>query len=174
MLKLITIKDNDIFPDKINDQEVVYEPRLAVKVIIVDENNKLALVGTKYRLLPGGGVEDGEDLTQAVKRECLEEVGCEVEIEKEVAVTEEYRAQIRRHQTTHFFLAKVVGNKNLPITTQADEQGMQTDWVILEEAISVLEREVVEIPFASYHTCFNVRTHLAVLNKIKDLNLIKK
>ncbi|MCX6755514.1 MAG: NUDIX hydrolase [Candidatus Nomurabacteria bacterium] len=169
MKLLLVIKDKDIFPNEVSKEDVVYKIRSAVKAIVKDSHGKIALVGTKYRLLPGGGVEEGETFVNAVKRECREEVGCNIEIDKEIGFTEEYRAQIERHQQTHFFLAHVVGEKGKPETTQNDEQGIEVDWYELDSAIALLEKEVIEIPFLSYHSCFNVRTHLVILRELKKL-----
>ena len=119
---LLTLQDADIFPDaeRIEDFSA-FNARIAVKVAIYDRENMIALVGTKYQLLPGGGVEDNESLEQAVIRECLEEVGCSVDNIEEIATALECRAKTKRHQTTHFFTAKLLGEKGVPQTTQEDE-----------------------------------------------------
>jgi len=56
--------------------------RLSVKAIIVREGRLLVLKcrddeGVWY-VLPGGGQEAGETLDQALRRECFEELGCEI------------------------------------------------------------------------------------------------
>jgi len=56
--------------------------RLSVKAIIVREGRLLVLTcrddeGVWY-LLPGGGQQVGETVDQALRRECLEELGCKV------------------------------------------------------------------------------------------------
>ncbi len=56
--------------------------RLSVKAIIIREGRLLVLrcrdqSGVWY-VLPGGGQMAGETLDQALKRECLEELGCEI------------------------------------------------------------------------------------------------
>lgn len=45
-------------------------------------------MGNKEYILPGDGQEFGETLVDAVKRECLEELGAEVQVENLVAVRE--------------------------------------------------------------------------------------
>ena len=171
MKPLLIISDKDIFPNELAKEDVVYKLRSAVKAIVKDSHGKIALIGTKYRLLPGGGVEEGEKIVEAIKRECREEIGCNIEIDQEIGFTEEYRGKIGRHQQTHFFLAYVIGEKGKPETTQDDELGIEVDWCELDDAIILLEKEIIEIPPASYHSCFNVRTHLVVLKELKKLGI---
>ena len=169
MKPLLILRDEDIFLGSQSLDGAEYVTRVAVKVIVFDAENKIALAGTRYRLFPGGGVEEGESLIEAVLREYREEVGGTIEVEKEIAWTEEYRARIGRRQETHYFIAKIVGDKGSPETTQHDEQGIETEWLSLEGATLLLEKQVNEIPFESYNACFNVRTHLAVLTLLKNM-----
>ncbi len=58
--------------------------RNSAKAIIVD-NHHLLLTKNQdemgfFYLFPGGGQEKGEELGQAVVRECMEELGCGVEV----------------------------------------------------------------------------------------------
>ena len=52
-----------------------------VKAVILDENNKVILIRFPDNglVIPGGGVEEGETLREAVIREALEETGMQVE-----------------------------------------------------------------------------------------------
>ena len=52
-----------------------------VKAVILDENNKVVLIRFPDNglVIPGGGVEEGETLREAVIREALEETGLQVE-----------------------------------------------------------------------------------------------
>lgn len=122
---LRTITDEDIFPEgilKTFDKPEKYEDRVAVKIVIFNNENKIALAGTRYRLLPGGGVEAGETLVDAVLRESREEVGCDLKNLEEFAVTGEFKKK-RGYQVTHFFSGEVSGRIGKPETTQEDEQG---------------------------------------------------
>jgi ADP-ribose pyrophosphatase YjhB (NUDIX family) len=164
---LLVLTDKQIFSGTEVNPEIKYDRRLAVKLVAFDGGGRLALVGKKYRLLPGGGVEEGETLVEAAWREAKEEMGCDIKIEREIGVTEEYRAQVGRQQETHYFLAKVLGDKGKPETTQEDEQGIEVEWFTLDEALARLESQIETIPLKSYHACFNVRTQVVVLKEYK-------
>lgn len=58
--------------------------RVASKAIIVRDDRLLVTVNSgdfpTFYLCPGGGQEHGEDATQALRRECREEIGCDVRV----------------------------------------------------------------------------------------------
>lgn len=171
MTPLLILQDADIFPDAVRLEKFSEDAkvRATVKVALFDDDGKIALVGTRYWLLPGGGVEEGETREEAVQRECLEEVGCAVQDIIEKAVTDEYRARRTKkdkRQITYFYTAKLKGKKGTPTTTQEDEQGIKVDWRPLGDALNLLRSEKESIPFESYNSCFNVRTHLAFLESL--------
>ena len=55
----------------------------------------------------GGGVEAGEDLHTAVRRELGEELGVEVEILAEIGTVSDYYNLIHRHNINHYYLCRV-------------------------------------------------------------------
>lgn len=75
-----------------------------------DEFGKVTLIETS-----GGGVEAGEDLVTAVKRELREELGAEVEVICKIGVVSDYYNLIHRHNINNYFLCRVesFGHKNL-------------------------------------------------------------
>ena len=62
---------------------------VAVTAVVVDDGGRLLLIrrsDSGLYAIPGGGVELGETLTQAVRREVLEETGISVEVSGLVGV----------------------------------------------------------------------------------------
>ncbi len=164
---LLTLRDKDIFPPETiqpSNNTWSYE-RTAVRFIVIDNEGRMALLGRRHFLIPGGGVEDGESLEDAVKRECLEEVGCDIDIGDEIGMTVEYRQREERYQETHCFTARVKGEKGMPQTTQEDEIGVEVKWLTPIEAKQALEEHKQLIAAEKYNGNFNVRTHLAFLNE---------
>lgn len=63
----------------------------------------------------GGGVEPGEPLDVAIRRELQEELGAAVEIVGELGIVSDYYNLIHRHNINHYFLCRAVsfGEKHL-------------------------------------------------------------
>jgi 8-oxo-dGTP diphosphatase len=70
---------------------------VSVKALIPDDNGKFLMVKENNGIwdLPGGRLENGEAILDALKRECLEEIGVNVEITNQApvaAVSAQHRA----------------------------------------------------------------------------------
>jgi len=70
---------------------------VSVKALIVDDEGKFLMVKENNGVwdLPGGRLENGENIVDALKRECLEEIGVEVDVLDKIpaaAVSAQHRA----------------------------------------------------------------------------------
>src|SRR3989338_342037 len=138
------IRDKDLGLD--TPEPSTWGERKTGRAIIFDDAKNVALLHvTKkhYHKLPGGGVEEGEDVNEALRREALEEIGCDITNIQELGVIEEYRAKFSKHQTSHCFIANVDGEKKNPdFTPEELENVFEITWLSLEDAIKTLESEV--------------------------------
>ena len=76
---------------------------LFVRIRRDDEFGKATLIETS-----GGGVEPGEGLAAAIRRELKEELGAEVEIVCKLGVVSDYYNLIRRHNINHYYLCRAI------------------------------------------------------------------
>ena len=119
--------------------------RNSAKAVIVKDEKLLAIKmqenGGTYYILPGGGQEHGENLHQALVRECKEELGAEVEIGDLIFVREyigknhelaAYHAHA--HQTEFMFLCHV-HQDTFDNGSNPDKGQTGTEWLPIKELL---------------------------------------
>ena len=116
----------------VDDAEYFY----FVRVNRDDEFGKATLIETS-----GGGVEAGEDLDTAVRRELKEELGVDVDVICKIGVVSDYYHLIRRHNINHYFLCKVVsfGDKHLT-KDEAEDFHLSTLKLTYTDALNEYEK----------------------------------
>ena len=166
---LKTIRDKDFgldFPDP-----EVYTERKAARAIVFDQNNTIAMlysINKNYHKIPGGGVENGEDIIQALRREMIEEIGCEIDNIKELGIIEEYKNQSSVHQISYYFTANLKGEKGKPqLTEKESDEGFQTVWLSIDGVIKILE---IEKDVEHYDGKFVTTRDLFILNEVKKIS----
>jgi len=91
-----------------------------------------------YYTLPGGRQEPGESLEEALKRECLEEIGAQITVGELLHVVDLYRlkaeARERQHQID-FIFACTVADDYLPVVgNHPDPHQVATRWITAGDA----------------------------------------
>ena len=101
-----------------------------------DEFGRSVLIETS-----GGGVEEGEDLEEALSRELREERGAETEIVCRIGTVSDYYNLINRHNINHYFLCRIRSFGEKHMTQQEIEDfHMSTLKMTYEEAVSEYEK----------------------------------
>ena len=169
-MKLIkAISDKDFFPNievtPIKNENI---SRIAVRTILLNNDNKIVLVGETYVVLPGGGMEKGEDLENTIKREVREEIGCEIDIISEVGKIIEYRNKVGEIQESYCFISKIK-NTELINTIKTDGLENKIVWCTIDEAIEILNKEYSEIDKNDYHPYFNIKANIIFLEEAEKI-----
>ncbi|MEI6396628.1 MAG: NUDIX domain-containing protein [Candidatus Taylorbacteria bacterium] len=138
MKQIALINKENVSPEEAEKFSV----REASRAIVFDDNKMVALLHATnygYHKLPGGGIEKGEDPETAMKRECVEEIGCTVKVISELGKILEYRKKYNLRQTSYCYIAEVVGKKGAPNLMEDEmEEGFQTIWMPLKEAYEMV------------------------------------
>ncbi len=118
--------------------------REASRAIIFDENNLIPMLfvaKNNYHKLPGGGIDTGENKLTALFREVKEEIGCEMEITREIGEILEYRSKFNLKQISYCYLGKIIAKGDPDFTKEELRDGFEIVWLTLDEAISKVEKE---------------------------------
>ena len=144
--------EKELFINLQDDQwefDYIDHDRNVVRAIVFDEEDKFYFVRAvrdddfgKATLIEtsGGGVEENEELLDAIKRELKEELGVEVDVVCKIGVVSDYYNLIHRHNINNYFLCKVksFGDKNLT-KEEMDDFHLSTLRLSYEEACKEYE-----------------------------------
>lgn len=143
--------------------------RKAVRALVFD-GDKIAILNSRtfnFHKLPGGGVEEDEDILLALEREIDEEVGVDIEVGKEVGIVLEHRNEYGLNHESHCYLAKIKGESRDQKLTEweTDYYDLELKWVTIDEAIELLESDYTD----NYSGKFILKRDLVFLKEAKKL-----
>lgn len=118
--------------------------RHAARGIVLREDKILLLFTERYNdfSLPGGGIDQDEDIHTALKRELAEETGArDVRVQTHYGFIEEYRPHWKpdydlMHMTSHFFVCDVAPElAQVRMESYEIANGMRPVWIPVVEAM---------------------------------------
>ena len=169
MKNILTIHEQDIVPEAPVIDTVNFRKREAARAVVSDNAGKIALLRVglyDYHKLPGGGIDEGEDIPTALERELLEEIGCKAEVTGEVGEIIEYRNQFELEQISYCFVATQIGEKGEPDFTEKElREQFSIVWTDnIDSAIALLEQDKP----TNYEGTFLQKRDLALLKAAKE------
>lgn len=164
----ITEQDFGIAPVMSTSEPTI---RLGARGIVLNDKGEIALIHkvakNEYKL-PGGGVDDGEDARQAFRRECEEELGCIVDIIRELGVANEYKSQENFRQSSFVYEAKkTVTLESDCLTDKEKAEGTKCLWLPKLQALDKMKRSFRSLRASQYDSVY--RTKFMVLRDIRIL-----
>ena len=164
----ILLLDQHEMDSSINtDDRENYYVRKAVRAVLSDDRGRIALMYARqrdYYKLPGGGVDEGEDLDTALSRELLEETGSKATVTEELGLVLEWRDFKKMKQISYAYKASLIGEPGVPDFTQSEiDEGFEVRWIdSLDEAIKLVEAKIthdnLEVVFMSKRDAAILRT----------------
>ncbi|MBP3971002.1 NUDIX domain-containing protein [Bacillus sp. WL1] len=121
-------------------------------VAIIVQEGKIALIkrirgGETYYVFPGGGIEEGETLEEATKREAYEELGVHIKVGNLIA-------QVEYKGTQYYFNAHIIGG--VFASSKAEEFELKDRGSYIPVWLPIQELEEVNIkPYEVVGSIFN-------------------
>jgi len=151
--------------------ESTFITRTAARAVLIDKDFRVALINATnrgYYKLPGGGIDEGELITEALHREVIEEAGYKIEVLCPLGFTREARHKFEQFNVSYAFLARAtefVGNK---LEKDEEEDGFEVEWFDnIDEAIKAVEN--VDTENIIYQGKFFTTRELAILREARKV-----
>ncbi len=139
---ILTLDQHDLGLREPTDGPIEFT-REAARAVLINNEGKVAIMNftvTGSYKLPGGGVDDGEDIETALHREIREETGYKITAIKPIGRIEENRYFCNMHQISWCFMARVADFVGTDLTEKEATEGMNLQWAkSFDEAIAWIE-----------------------------------
>lgn len=120
-----------------------FNARYAARAVLIDDQKRVALLNAKnrgYYKLPGGGIDDGELVREALEREAIEETGYKIEIIENLGKTVEHRCKWEQDNISYAYLCRAKDFVGANLMEDEIEDGFTLEWFDdIDSAIEALE-----------------------------------
>ena len=120
-------------------------PRITARAIVKNQDGLYAVMyADKFKLhsLPGGGVEDGEDVLTALRREVYEETGCICDEIQELGIVAENRASLDYTQINYYFVVTTTHTPGENHLTEAEQESRTVvEWHTFDEMVRLINEQ---------------------------------
>ncbi|MBR5669564.1 NUDIX domain-containing protein [Candidatus Saccharibacteria bacterium] len=163
-------RDKDFGLPEDGDEET-FVTRSGSRAVLIDKDYRVALMNAKnrgYYKLPGGGIDEGELISEALHREVIEEAGWKIEPLATLGYTHETRHKFEQFNIAYAFLARAtefVGNK---LEEDEAEDGFELEWFdTIDDAIAAVEK--VDTTNMVYQAKFFTAREIAILRAARKV-----
>ena len=120
-------------------------PRLTARAIVKNQDGLYAVMyADKFKLhsLSGGGVEDGEDVLTALRREVYEETGCVCDEIQELGIVAENRASLDYTQINYYFVVTTTHTPGENHLTESEQDSRTiVKWETFDEMVRLINEQ---------------------------------
>lgn len=152
-------------------KEETFITRTASRAVLIDDNYRVAVINATnrgYYKLPGGGIDDGELISEALHREVIEEAGWKIEPLCALGYTHETRHKFEQFNYSYAFLARATEYVGAQLMEDEAEDGFELEWFDnIDAAIAAVEK--VDTTDMIYQAKFFTARELAILRAARKV-----
>ncbi|MDR3582175.1 MAG: NUDIX domain-containing protein [Candidatus Pacebacteria bacterium] len=157
------------FENTPEDEASTFGVRNTARAVVFDNDKNIALMNVSkehFHKLPGGGIDNDEKPKEALKRECKEEAGVEIDAIVELGFIKEIKKESKAVQNSYCYIAHVIGKKGLPQFTEFETaKGFKILWVSIDDALDLVKNDTYEKIAGKYIA----ERELAILKAAKEI-----